>query len=136
MSDLTPKQEAFANAVASGMTQADAYRAAYNAGKMKPATIQRNASALMSNSKIATRVSDLRKPIAEKAQITLESHLKDLEKLRDSAKEARQFSAAISAEIARGKASGVAVDKSEVKTVVHSGVLKVSPTATVEDWGK
>lgn len=34
MDTLTPKQENFAQGVASEMSQADAYRAAYNAGEM------------------------------------------------------------------------------------------------------
>tara|TARA_R110000868_G_scaffold390641_1_gene660364 strand:- start:1193 stop:1540 length:348 start_codon:yes stop_codon:yes gene_type:complete len=89
------------------MNQSDAYRAAFNAGKMKPSSITVNASKLMADANVALRVNELRKPIAEKAQITLESHLADLKDLRDEAQEARQFAAAISAEVARGKAAGV-----------------------------
>ena len=51
MNELTAKQEAFANAVASGKSQADAYRAAFNAGSMKPETIHSKASVLMRNGK-------------------------------------------------------------------------------------
>lgn len=111
---MTPKQERFALEVASGKTQADAYRAAFN---VKPTTkaesVQQNASRLMANVKVASRVAELRAPIAEKAGITLESHLADLQSLRDRAVELNQIAAAISAEIARGKASGVHVEKSE-----------------------
>lgn len=64
---LTAKQEAFCLAVAKGMTQADAYRSAYNAGNMKPDTIQRNACKLMKDNKVSTRVEALRAPVAEKA---------------------------------------------------------------------
>ena len=90
---LTPKQERFAQEVASGKSQADAYRAAFdvNVGT-KPETIQ----------------------------ITLESHLADLQMLRDKAMESNQLSAAISAEIARGKASGVHVEKSEQTVTTKS----------------
>lgn len=109
---MTPKQEAFAQAVAEGMTQSDAYRKAYNAQGMKPVTVNKRASELMSDGDIAGRVSELRKPVAEKAQITLESHLRDLMMLRNLAVKEKQISAAISAEIARGKASGVHVEKS------------------------
>ena len=57
---LTPKQEKFAQGVASGMSQADAYRHAYNAEKMKPETIQKRASELMMNKReITGRVRDL-----------------------------------------------------------------------------
>jgi pyruvoyl-dependent arginine decarboxylase (PvlArgDC) len=111
---LTPKQEAFAHAVASGKTQADAYRAAYDAANSKPATVQKRASELMMSGAIAGRVEELRRPIAEKAQITLETHLRDLMMLRNMAVKEKQISAAISAEIARGKAAGIHVERAEL----------------------
>lgn len=110
---LTPKQEAFAQAVVGGMSQADAYRTAYSAGKMKDSSIHVNASKLMADAKVAQRVAELREPAARAASMTLESHLADLMTLRDLAKGGGQYSAAISAEIARGKAAGVHVEKSE-----------------------
>jgi hypothetical protein len=59
--------------------------------------------------------------------MTLEGHLADLQMLRDKALQADQFSAAISAEIARGKASGVHVEKSEQHlTGAVSFVLEVA----------
>ena len=71
------------------------------------------ASRLLKNSEVIARLAELRAPAAEKAGITLDSHLAELADLRDKAKDARQFSAAIAAEIARGKASGVHVEKTE-----------------------
>jgi len=47
MNDLTPKQEKFAQSVASGKSQADAYRMAYNAENMKDETVWARASELM-----------------------------------------------------------------------------------------
>lgn len=110
---LTPKQEAFCLAYLETGNASEAYRRAYNAENMKPETINRNAKALMDNSKIAARLAELRAPALKKAQMTLEGHLADLQMLRDKALAADQFSAAITAEIARGKASGVHVEKSE-----------------------
>lgn len=117
---LTPKQERFAQEVASGKSQADAYRAAYDAELSKPETIHSKASVLMADGKVAARVAELREPVVQKAQITLESHLADLQMLRDKAMESNQLSAAISAEIARGKASGVHVEKSEQTVTTKS----------------
>lgn len=111
---LTPKQEAFAQAIVTGINQSDAYRAAY---KVRPGTKSESvnvaASKLMADAKVAQRVAELRAPVAKKAQITLESHLDDLMRLRNMAAKEKQYSAAITAEIARGKASGVHVEKSE-----------------------
>ena len=111
---LTPKQEAFAQAIVAGVSQSDAYRAAYKVRpNTKPESVNQNASRIMANVNIMSRVAELREPVAKKAQITLESHLDDLMRLRNMAAKEKQYSAAISAEIARGKASGVHVEKSE-----------------------
>jgi phage terminase small subunit len=119
MPALTSKQEAFAQAVASGLSHSDAYRSAYTVRKNTlPKTVNQQASRLMSDHNISARVAQLRIPIVAKVGMTLENHLLTLAELRDEAKSANQFSAAISAEVARGKASGVAVDKSEVN---HKG---------------
>jgi len=55
-SGLTPKQQHFCRAVASGCTMSDAYREAYSTSRMKPATIHREATRLMSNPMITTRI--------------------------------------------------------------------------------
>lgn len=69
---LTAKQEAFAQNVARGMTQADAYRNAYNAENMKPGTVQVKASELMANGKVAVRVGELKAELAAKKLWTRE----------------------------------------------------------------
>ncbi len=121
---LTPKQEKFAQCVASGMTQADAYRESFNVREnTKNESIQVNASKLMSDAKVAQRVQELRAPIIQKAQITLESHLEELATLRELAKDGNQLSAAISAEIARGKAAGVHIEKTEHHIINHETAL-------------
>lgn len=117
---LTAKQERFAQEVASGKSQADAYRVAYNAANSKQETIHVKASQVMSNGKVSARVAELRAPVVQQAQITLETHLADLQMLRDKAMESNQLSAAISAEIARGKASGIHVEKSEQTVTTKS----------------
>lgn len=125
---LSPKQEAFAQAIVTGVSQADAYRTAYNVGKStKPETVIQMASRIMADRNVAARVDALRAPVAKKAQITLESHLDDLMRLRNMAVKEKQYSAAITAEVARGKASGVHVEKSEQ-------LLTVSPTITWDEF--
>ena len=75
---LTPKQEAFAQAIASGMTQADAYRSAYNAENMKDATVWSKASVLMADGKVSARVEELRKGLEKKELWTREMSVKAL----------------------------------------------------------
>ena len=80
MSDikLTAKQEAFCQAIADGMTQADAYRTAYSAGKMTDKTIWNRASELMADGEVAGRVAELKQALAEKQLWSREMSVKGL----------------------------------------------------------
>jgi phage terminase small subunit len=115
MKELTPKQEDFAQQIVKGSTQADAYRTAYNASSMKDETIWSNASRLIDNSKVKARIKELRQPAVDKVNLTLESHLTDLLKLRNMAAKDEKWSAAIQAETVRGKAAGLHIDKIDMK---------------------
>jgi phage terminase small subunit len=75
---LTAKQEAFAQAIADGLGQADAYRFAYDAENMKDETVYPNASRLMNNSKVAARVAELKSQVVEKQLWTREMSVKGL----------------------------------------------------------
>lgn len=108
---LTPKQEAFCLAYIETGNASEAYRRAYDASGMNDNSINRKAKELIDNVKITARLQEIRKPAVEKAQITLETHLADLKALRDKADAAEKFGPAIAAEIARGKASGLYVEK-------------------------
>lgn len=111
---LTQKQENFCLLYIETGNASKAYRIAYDAENMKESTVNRNAKALMDNSKIAARIAELRAPAIAKAQITLEQHLIDLKRLRDLAEASQKFGPAVQAEMARGKASGLYVDKTEL----------------------
>lgn len=76
---LTPKQERFAQCVADGMSQADAYRAAFNVSPdSKIQTAIKRASELMLNGDIAGRVAELREKLTEKALWTREMSVQAL----------------------------------------------------------
>jgi phage terminase small subunit len=81
-------------------------------------TANEQASRLLANVNIKARIAELMAPIAEAAGITLSEHLKSLKALRDRADAAEQYSAAITAEVSCGKASGLYVDKVEQKITV------------------
>lgn len=78
MNKLTAKQEAFAQGIADGLGQADAYRMAYDAEGMKDDSIYPQASKLMKSPKIATRVAELKSQVAEKQLWTREMSVKGL----------------------------------------------------------
>ena len=75
---LTAKQEAFAQGIADGLGQADAYRMAYDAEQMKDETVYPNASRLMNNSKVIARVAELKSQVVEKQLWTREMSVKGL----------------------------------------------------------
>lgn len=114
-SDLTPKQEAFAQHFVLNGNASAAYRESYNIRpNTKETSIGQSAKQLLDHPKISFRIAALRASAAEKAMLTLDQHLSTLAVLRDKAAQAGQMGAAISAEIARGKAAGLYVEKREV----------------------
>jgi murein L,D-transpeptidase YcbB/YkuD len=65
---LTPKQEKFAQCVADGMSQAEAYRTAFNVGaNTKPETTIKRANELMRKGDVSGRVAELREKLTQKA---------------------------------------------------------------------
>lgn len=76
---LTSKQEAFAQAIADGMTQADAYRAAFDVKPTtKPQSIWDSASKVMANPEVAHRVAELKEKLESKALWSREMSVKAL----------------------------------------------------------
>lgn len=72
---LTPKQEQFVQNMVKGMSQADAYRAAYSAKKMSDKTIHEAASRLVADSKISARLSELRGQLTKETIMTAQRRL-------------------------------------------------------------
>lgn len=78
MSGLTSKQEAFAVAVAKGSSASDAYRAAYDAGKMSPETLHKRASELQNHGGVAGRIAALRAPALEASSASVERTMREV----------------------------------------------------------
>lgn len=112
---LTQKQELFCQEMLKADQRcSDAYRKVYNVKPgTKDATVHRCAHELIENPKVAARIKELRNSAASAAVLSLDQHMADLEALREEARKAGQFSAAINAEISRGKARGFYVAKVE-----------------------
>lgn len=124
--ELTLKQEMFCLAFLACGNASEAYRQTYAVKEgTKPESIHRQAKTLLDTLKIASRIEALKAPIIKKAQISLESHLSDLKALRDAAAGEAQYSAAITAEVSRGKASGLYTDKIDLTGDVSLSVQVV-----------
>ena len=109
---LTERQIKFAELLVYNEGRKSPGECAYEAGyKTRP----RQAASELRNPKIAPLVvkyiGELRAEIQEKYGITFEKHVSELAKLREDARAKGAWSAAINAEIARGKAGGLYVDQ-------------------------
>ncbi len=60
---LTPKREAYVQNLIKGMSQREAYKAAFNASRMKDSTIDSNASRLFADSKVKARFEGLQSEV-------------------------------------------------------------------------
>lgn len=76
MKTLTPKQEQFCNYYIETNNASEAYRRAYNAGKMKDKQIWEEACKLKSKPNVSQRIADLQKDIREKSDVTKDEIIK------------------------------------------------------------
>lgn len=111
---LTQKQEAFCIAYIETGVGSDAYLKAYATKSNNRNVIKTQASKMLAMPKIRARLEELRAPAIKAANLTLEQHMADLSRLRDKADVAADYGAAIRAEVARGKAAGLYVEKIDV----------------------
>lgn len=85
MKKLTTKQEQFVLKLVEGMTKTDAYKAVYNASKMKDKTVNKRASELFNKPEIQARYEELMQEAKEASIWTLERAIEDLIWLKDEA---------------------------------------------------
>lgn len=112
---ITPKQEKFALAVATGMSQSDAYRSAFSVKNSSAKTINEGASRLMADSKVIARVEHYRAQLAEKAGESIKYEYEDaMTELNDAIKFARECkspAAMVAAMNLKQKISGLHVEE-------------------------
>ncbi len=108
---MTPKQQRFIDAY---LVKPHAEQAALAAG-YSPRSVRKSASQVLGKTRhiIAARLAEA----AERANITLDSHIATLAQLRDTANALGQMGAAVTAETNRGKAAGLYVERSESKSL-------------------
>lgn len=79
---LTIKQEAFCEKYIETGNASEAYRQSYDAGNMKPESVNRKAKELLDNGKIAARVAELRAKLEKTHSVTVASLIAELEEAR------------------------------------------------------
>jgi hypothetical protein len=109
----------------------EAYRKAYNAGNMKPESINRKAKEVMDNVKVTARIKELREPVIKRHAITVDDLIRELEEARSLAlvAETVQASAAISATLGKAKLLGLDISKVEI-TGKDGKAVEVSMTVS------
>lgn len=131
---LTQRQEAFALAFVETGNASEAYRRAYSPKRMTAKSVNERASQILADIKVQSRVAELRTKAADKAVLTLESHLEKMAELRDLAVKDNDWDAAIRAEERRGVAAGLYPDRSK-QVNVHVGVPPSSePVSETSKW--
>lgn len=96
------------------MSKIDAYVDAFKPQTASRKTCGESASRLAAKPSIIARVQELREVAAAECRINLKVHLMRLNQLSLCAERDGQYGAAVSAEVARGKASGLYIEKKEV----------------------
>ena len=116
---LTPKREKFCQNIVKGMTQADAYRNAFNAKGMADKTIIEKASRLMAVGNIRARVEELQTKVEDKLAYSLKESFAKLVELQDKALAQTKIdlSNAIKAEELKGKLAGLYEDKLKIGNI-------------------
>jgi phage terminase small subunit len=128
---LTAKQEKFAQLVAKGSTQSDAYREAYDSEDMLDKSIWEKASELAAIVKVKSRIEELKLEYQLHLKYDAEAHYRELEQLKELALTPMgkdgdiDLKSAIKASELKGKLCGLYVDKQQI-----TGNL------TIDDWVK
>src|SRR6056300_185250 len=115
---LTEQQIKFANILVSEEGRKTATQCAIEAGYAKESA--RQAASILQNPKkyplVVQYIGELREELQKKYEVTFGSHVTELAKLRDEAREKKAWSAAVNAEVARGKAAGLYIEQKIIRT--------------------
>src|ERR1700722_8881943 len=121
------RHERFAQELATGKSADEAYRSA----GYKPD--RAHASRLAANGNIRGRVTELQHVAAAEVEITLESLIKEAAAIQELATKAGQYSAAISALIAKAKLAGLWIERGEQKYTNVNFTVSDEPMSD-EEW--
>ena len=105
------RQERFAQELAKGKSQSEAYRLAGYTAAGNAAEV--NASRLIRNAKVAQRVAELQSRAAAKVEVTVADIARQLDEDREEAKKLGQAGAMVSASLGKAKVLGLIIDRSE-----------------------
>ena len=115
---LTEQQIKFANLLISEQGRKTATACAIEAGYAKDSA--RQAASKLQNPKlfplVVQYIGELREEWQKQFEVTFGNHIAELAKLRNEARDKKAWSAAVNAEVARGKAAGLYIEQKIIRT--------------------
>ena len=115
---LTSQQIKFANLLVAEQGRKTATQCAIDAGYAKDSA--RQAASVLQNPKkyplVVQYIGELREEWQKQYEVTFANHIAELAKLRNEARDKKAWSAAVNAEVARGKAAGLYIEQKIIRT--------------------
>jgi phage terminase small subunit len=115
---LTEQQIKFANLLIAEQGRMNGTQCAIAAGYAKGSA--RQAASKLQNPKlyplVVQYIGELREEWQKQYEVTFANHISELAKLRNEAREKKAWSAAVNAEVARGKAAGLYIEQKIIRT--------------------
>ena len=115
---LTEQQIKFANLLISEQGRMTATACAIEAGYAKDSA--RQAASKLQNPKlfplVVQYIGELREEWQKQFEVTFGNHIAELARLRNEARDKKAWSAAVNAEVARGKAAGLYIEQKIIRT--------------------
>ncbi|MGC6324214.1 terminase small subunit [Pasteurella multocida] len=123
---LTLKQENFCLQYIETDNASEAYRQAYHAENMKPDTINRRASELLSDSKITARIDELKAVHQQRHEITVDDLIRKLEDIYQKAISGNgSLNTAVNAVMGQAKLLGLDKQTVKLETIDYPTVIEL-----------
>jgi hypothetical protein len=131
-----PRYERFAQGLAKGKSQHDAYLYAGYAPNQKSKDVRSNAGTLARRPEVAARVEELLSKQQNRIGITVDALLLELDEMYKLAKRVKQPSAGVGVVIAKAKLLGLMTDKLEIEGNLRKPSRSPSEKTvmSVEEW--
>lgn len=133
---VNPRYERFAQGIAKGKSQHDAYVYAGFAPNQKPKDVRSNAGSLARRPEVAARIKELLERQAKRVDVTVDGLLVELNGMMNLAKRVKAPGAGVSAIVAKAKLLGLITDKVDAEVNFRKPARR--PTAetqlTMDEW--
>jgi hypothetical protein len=131
-----PRYERFAQAIAKGQSQHDAYIYAGYSPNQEAKNVRSNAGTLARRPQVAERVIELQSKQAKRVGVTVDALLSELDDMLKLAKRVKHPAAGVGAILAKGKLLGLIVDKAEIEGSIRKPARRptTDTTLTMDEW--